>query len=143
MGHPLYALIENPQRFFMDYITYRTKLLVVMLRSTSLNQTTVERVTDLLHVRFISSVLEPTAINFFSDQVVSNPAASVHDPAIDQALRSVPADFGTGWVEQKLRGKWRYRVFPDFLIAEVKPGIELPKISAERVVADITGYFGE
>ncbi|MDX2074208.1 MAG: TIGR00180 family glycosyltransferase [Alphaproteobacteria bacterium] len=140
MGHPLYAMLESPQKFFSEYLAYRDKLLAFLRPASTLDQTSLERTVDLIHACHFSREMLPSTFNYFTDHVLANPTTSIHDPAINAPMISQPSP---GKCAKEIRRDHRvYRAFPAFLNPEPIAEIHLPRNFVRKLIGDIKPYFG-
>ncbi len=140
-GHPIYAMMESPQKFFSEYISYRNTLVGFLSNMASFSKAELERMVDLIHACFFGRVTVPSTLYYFTEQVLSNPAASIHDPEIARVLRGLPSNLTSGWAQEIVREGLRYRIFPEFRNPEPKSEIHLKPDFVQQTVSDIHAYF--
>lgn len=138
-GHPFFAMMENPQRFYTEYATYRAKLLAMLPPGG--NDAARIRAFDLIHACYLARETVPGPLNYFTDRVLENPAASIHTAEIDTVLRGAPANFDTGWVREETRGGTKYRLFAEFLTPQPRGEIHLSDGFADALITEILPYF--
>ena len=142
MGHPLYAMMENPQKFFAEYAAYRNILAGFLQPKNAEDKAHIVRALDLIHSCYLSLEAAPGTLNYFTDKVLANPKTSIHDADIDRAIRPAQPDLSGGWGKEMRQGNRTYRLFPQFLNPQPRDEIHLPSDFTGAILKDIQGYFG-
>lgn len=140
-GHPLFAMMESPQRFFLEYTSYRNLLSDMLAAQSRLSRQQIERAVDLIHACYFGRETVPSTLNFFTDNVLADPKTSITDEHIDRALRPVAANLGSGWAQEISQGKWKYRIFPGFASPEPKEEIHLSGDYSQDIIKDLARYY--
>jgi glycosyltransferase domain-containing protein len=140
-GHPFLSIFESPQTYFAQYASYRDALVQQLSPLVNRNRDALTRMLDLSHLSLLTREVDGGMINFFSDHVLANPTASMHDTAIDNALRPAPQHANDGWAKTITRAGVDYHLFQHFLTPEPAEEIHLAAGYEAALIKDICRYF--
>lgn len=140
MGHPLYAWMESPEEFRVQYERYRQFLLDALSPMEGMTATQLTRVFDLMHWRYFAREFDFGVIDHFIGATLDKPDLSVLDTEATHAFYPALPRTDSGWSAEAQRADRVYRVFAGMLDPEPRREIQLPLATLEALLQDLDMY---
>lgn len=140
-GHPTFAMLESPSKFFSEYVLYREKIGNLVAPVVPISKTDLARALDLSYATHLATHIKPSMFNFFTDQVISNPMTSIYNSQTANAISPPLPDTSQGWINEKVFRGTTYRIFPEFTCPQPQSEFNLPLDFLNHLLENISNYF--